>query len=376
MMKSTKEKEEAVNQLRSDLEVKKQKLEEDKSMQEFRSDLETVTSSLTSSTTSDNNDSNKKKRKMNNSEDSSRKKKQCTNNQSVESSNEDSSGGEGSCVPNASRSSFDKSLSSVSDITGSDRGSSPNNSGSGSGSDDAGNDQVSRLSTDEGEEEEPSSDSISSDVAVASRVSSPDQHRVGPNHMDVIFNNHKRSERKRPPQEISSLERSFQLDYEEVFDKANVPQLIAATSGKIVTWNECFIKATGLRRSEVERMTIFSLVKPDKLSNFFEIVAQALKPEMDQEDSENNESNNGGFAVNEEQHPISDEESENKSSSKEGGSTRERPCNYTAMTLPCIDFPAMKKRRNLDEGSHRSDPLHVTVSVVNRNHNCSQRNRY
>ncbi len=56
MMKSTKEKEEAVNQLRSELEVKKQELEEDKSVQELEedksmqescSDLETVTTSLT-----------------------------------------------------------------------------------------------------------------------------------------------------------------------------------------------------------------------------------------------------------------------------------------------------------------------------------------
>jgi hypothetical protein len=188
--------------------------------------------------------------------------------------------------------------------------------------------RVSRVSADETDEEQPSSSINSSDAAMASKKSSRDRHSGGHRkHKDVVFNNEKkRSDRKRKPEEVTSLERSFQLDYEEVFDKSNIPQVIAATSGKIVTWNECFIKATGLRKSEVERMTIFSLVKPDKLSNFFEIVAAALQP--DNEDEENDK--NG---------------------------------NYAAMTLPCIDFPAaMKNRRKSGERSRHNDPLHVTVS--------------
>merc|ERR1711957_1000569 len=86
-------------------------------------------------------------------------------------------------------------------------------------------------------------------------------------------------------------ERSFELNYEEVFDKSNIPQLIASTSGKIVTWNECFAKATGYRKSEIERMTIFSLVKPENLAKFFEIVAAALRPPDDEIEKSNDTAN-------------------------------------------------------------------------------------
>jgi len=116
-------------------------------------------------------------------------------------------------------------------------------------------------------EEQLSTGSISSDVAVDRGKTSRDPHS---SHMDVVFNNDKRMGRKRPPEEVTSLERSFELNYEEVFDKSNIPQLIASTSGKIVTWNECFAKATGYRKSEIERMTIFSLVKPENLAKLFE----------------------------------------------------------------------------------------------------------
>jgi PAS domain-containing protein len=335
MIEVMKEKEEAVKKLRSDLEVKQLKIEEDKALQESRSDPESVVSNLTSSTTGSGqachqNSGNDKKRKAD-SEVSSGNKKHRSRNMSSASTNEDSSGGEdrGSRGPSARSFSTDKTVSSVSDITDSNRGSSSNNSGSGSGSE-VPTERVSRVSADEADEEQPSSSCISSDAAVLRENSSRDRHSSGHRkHKDVVFNKEKkRSDRKRKPEEVTSLERSFELDYEEVFDNSNIPQLIAATSGKIVTWNECFIKATGLRKSEVERMTIFSLVKPDKLSNFFEIVAAALRP--DDEDDEP---------------PETDD--------------------YAAMTLPCIDFPAaMKNRRKSGERSHHNDPLHVTVTLM------------
>jgi hypothetical protein len=52
---------------------------------------------------------------------------------------------------------------------------------------------------------------------------------------DGVSDNDKKSKRKRPPTEVTSLERSFELDFEEVFNKSNIPQMIAATSGKIVS---------------------------------------------------------------------------------------------------------------------------------------------
>ena len=171
-----------------------------------------------------------------------------------------------------------KTISSVSELTDSNRGSSSNNSGSGGGSsDDLPTEQDSNESNSGKREEvaadQPSTSSISSDAAVASEKTSRDRNT---GHKDVVFNN---KSRKRPPEEVTSLERTFELNYEEVFHKSNIPQLIASTSGKIVTWNECFCKATGYRKSEIERMTIFSLVKPENLANFFEIVAAALRPD-------------------------------------------------------------------------------------------------
>merc|ERR1712238_640638 len=145
-----------------------------------------------------------------------------------------------------------------------------NSSGSGGGtSDDVPTEQDSPSGIDD-DEEQPSVGSISSTATVVSKKTSRDRHSC---HKDVVFNNDNWMSRKKRPEEVTSLERSFELNYEEVFNKSNIPQLIANTSGKIVTWNECFAKATGYRHSDIERMTIFSLVKPENLANFFEIVA-------------------------------------------------------------------------------------------------------
>jgi PAS domain-containing protein len=339
MVKTMKEKEEVVKKLKTELTVKQDRMEEDKTVQESRSDPESVTSSLTSSTSSSRVDvkaSMEKKRKAN-SEASGDLEKRCAapHNMSSVSSNGDSSGEDrASSGPTAQSISIDKTVSSVSDVTDSNRGSSSNNSGSGSGS--RSTEQMSRLSVDEGKEAQPSLSSISSDAAVASEKSSQDHHSGSRqhNHKDVIFSNKKRSGRMKSPVEVTSLERSFELNYEEVFDNSNVPQLIAGTSGKIVTWNKGFLKATGLRQSHLERMTIFSLVKLDKLSNFFEMVAEALRCNNEQATPDN---------------------SGNKGNS---------PKKYAAMTLPCIDFPAMKKLRKKGSSDETSagDRLHVTVS--------------
>jgi hypothetical protein len=207
LMKTMKEKEEVVDTLKADLEVKQNQMEADKALQESRSDPESVTSSLTSATPASGkghrssgygkkSDSNSKKRKQQGSskhqESSGTSKKHRTStstNTSSESTGEETSGGEDrvSLGPSTQESSIDKTVSSVSDITDSNRGSS-SNSGSG-----------------------------------------------GEDHGDVVFNNDKKSKRKRPRTEVTSLERSFELDYEEVFDKSNIPQMIAATSGKIVS---------------------------------------------------------------------------------------------------------------------------------------------
>lgn len=523
MIKLTSEKKDENTKLNSELDEKRRKLEredEEKAMQEGRSDPESVTSSLTSDTTmstarhkqqeetsgESGGDDDTKKRKLpsndgnlevvssgddsnnnlndanNNSHSSSSNKKH-----RISSSEEGGSAGTGSGSSNSRTESgsggsgsggISKTISSVSELTDSNRGSSSNNSGGGI-SDDLPTEQDSRESASgimEDGVDQPSISSISSDAAVASEKTNRDRNT---GHKDVVFNNDKRMGRKRPPEEVTSLERTFELNYEEVFHKSNIPQLIATTSGKIVSWNQCFGKATGFRKSEIERMTIFSLVKPENLANFFEIVGAALRPDDEEiaEESINNStvtnssgedkdlkeniildstssqdslsgrdtvifSNNdkdGGENMEIEKNGCADDVDSvaiNKEGESSGNSTTEESCsnsteedganktdtdnasnekpsdnitkkeganeintlskeshdsatqndaketnvtengkdeimpksllNYTAMTLPCIDFPAMVKRNQAATKSNSVliPALHVTVSII------------
>lgn len=386
MIKTTKEKEDEVKKLKSDLEVKQRKAEEDKAAQESRSDPESVTSSLTSDTTgshshlksesSENNGhSIQKTDKADSSSKDSPRSNNMRNQMSSISANEDSSGGgedQGSGGSGSGEPSSRAGVSTLSDLTESNRASSSNNSGStsGTGSGSGKPDSTSRLSANDADDEaRPSTSSISSDAAVASEKSSHDRHR----HKDVVWNV-KRSDRKRPPEEVTSLERSFELNYEEVFAMSNIPQLIATTSGKIVAWNQFFLRVTGLRKADVSRMTIFSMVRREKLIDFFEIAAQALKLQAD-EDNTSSESagsangsdvhNNGESDVNsgEDTAAKGDEQKSDKPSETADASRKTREVDYAAITLPCIDFPAMKRRREETDGQHDA-PLQVTVSTT------------
>ncbi|KAL7567747.1 hypothetical protein ACA910_012079 [Epithemia clementina (nom. ined.)] len=121
----------------------------------------------------------------------------------------------------------------------------------------------------------------------------------------------------------TSLERNFELDYQEVFLKSNVPQLIATTTGRILVHNDIFLRATRLRRSHVERMTIFSLVQPGMLSNLFELVASSLR-EDDNDQKQQEEGN--------QQQQQRDQD--NTASAKKTNPLHD----YSTMTLPCVTF--------------------------------------
>ncbi|KAL3904684.1 MAG: hypothetical protein SGILL_009972 [Bacillariaceae sp.] len=387
MVKSTTEKEEEVEKLKNDLEMKKRKIEE-KAAQDSRSDPESVTSSLTSDTTRSRSSGNSssgdnqstvcedKKRKPNDDDDGDNesssdrgmkhKKPRLGEAATEESSGEgksgtgSGSGGSGSGNGKSTQGySIGKTVSTISDLTDSNRGSSCNNSGSATGSGE----------TDEVPEREgggnPSSRSISSDAAVASEKTSRGRHS---GHKDVVFNNDKRS-RKRPPTEVTSLERNFELDYKEVFDMSNIPQLIATTSGKIISWNECFVKATGYRKSEIERLTIFSLVRPDKLSNFFDIVGAALRPhdenELEKEEESKAESISTCPTESEKTGDESKESAKSEDSDSKPASLPVRLMDYKTITLPCVDFPAMKKRNQaISDSDSLIDPLTVTATLM------------
>ena len=354
MMKSTKEQEEAVGKLKSDLEAKKRKLEEDKT-QESRSDPESVTSSLTRDTNASHrhsrlNATGTKKQKL--SQEVAQQQDNATLSHNISKTNEESSGGD----DRASRGggTFDNTVGTgVSDITDSNRGSSSsNNSASGSGK----TESVSNSSADDKKKtNQPTTGSISNDAAVANEKSSQNPDAGGQKycHKDVVFNSGKRQHRKRPAEEQSSLEGGFGLDYKEVFKMSNVPQFVATTSGKIVAWNRCFLRALGIRRSEVERMTIFSLVRPEKLFKFFEIVSHALRDEAD----ENAEQEPPTVAGAGEKGAFED-----KSTGETTTTSSATRNNYSAMTLPCIDFPGLKKRKTKDP-SFDPGQLHLTVSL-------------
>lgn len=160
--------------------------------------------------------------------------------------------------------------SSVSDLTDSNNGCSSSNSGA----EEALNSRrsESRLST-EKDEDSPSSGSVSSNAAVASVVRSRRSDRVVYN--DVVLQGRKR---KLPlASEMTSLEGGFELDYKEAFLNSNVPQVLATTSGRIIAWNDFFLRATGFSAVEMHHLTIFSLIQSNKLSSIFEIVAAALR---------------------------------------------------------------------------------------------------
>jgi hypothetical protein len=365
MIKTLSDKEEKMNQLKEELEVKQQKIAEDKSVQESRSDPESVTSSMTSITGGSHShkagDSRKRKANGDDSTLTSNKKHCDSHSRNVSSYGtcEDSSGDDrGSGSGGA--------FNDVSDITDSNRGSSSNSNSSGS-------DDGPTVTRDAAEDERQSAGSISSDVAVLSEKSSHVMHgnRRRRQHKDVVFTDKKSPDAKRKNEEINSLQSTFELDYEEVFGKSNIPQIIAATSGKVVAWNEVFMKATGLRKSEMERMTIFSLVQPDKLSNFFQIVAAALKPEAEQPTiGEGQTGTNAVDSAMEGNKPdMADVKVEGDATVDPGvppavesqTPTLKRTQDYTAITLPCIDFPAMKRRRENSMQKIDPKPLHVTV---------------
>ena len=89
-----------------------------------------------------------------------------------------------------------------------------------------------------------------------------------------------------------------------------------------------------MSKAEVKKITLFSLVKADKLSNLFEIVAAALKKR----------------GMNE---PPQLEE---KSASGDSTARKSRLCDYAGMTLPCIDFRASKRQAERQE-----NPMYITV---------------
>ncbi len=139
----------------------------------------------------------------------------------------------------------------------------------------------------------------------------------GVNHPDVIVNTYKKRSMNA---EATSMDSSFKLDYEEVFVNSSVPQLLATTAGRIVAWNDIFLKASGLLASDIDSVTIFSLVRQTELVKLFEIVAAALRSGTMQ--NEEVDSNENPRIVEDANKPLTETPS----------------IDYTAITLPCAAF--------------------------------------
>jgi hypothetical protein len=152
------------------------------------------------------------------------------------------------------------------------------------------------------------------------------------NHRDVVVKGRKK---RLLNAEATSMDASFNLDYEEVFIMSNVPQLLATTAGRIIAWNDIFLTASGLLTSDIDGLTIFSLVRQTELAKLFEIVATALRsgtPATDQ---------------------VDEEQSNNAPSN-----------NYTAITLPCATFRPRHCTNNKGDKVALDNLLYMTVTLM------------
>jgi PAS domain-containing protein len=290
-----KEKEEAVKKAQCDLEATKRKLEGEKEQQDSSSEPESTTSSLTDSS-------------------GMAGDKAAAVSSSISSGGDDS----GNQMPDVTDSNITSSSSFSEEVEHSSR----------------------RRSLDREEDDSPSSSSLSSNAAVnkVQGVTSVRSPEAG--HADVVIQNNRK--RKAPPaqSETTSLEENFELDYEEVFLNSNVPQLLATTSGKVVAWNDFFLRATGFSKREMEHLTIFSLVQSSDLSSVFEIVAAALRT--------------NALPTHE------DTRIESSVKSTDNAEPKALQWDYEAMTLPCVKFRPLREV----PGEKKPKQLNMTLTLM------------
>lgn len=331
LIKVNSEKQAAVEQAKKDLAAKQEKIEEEKRTQQDPSEPESTTSSLTISSRSDGGE----KKKAPGQEiggDSGKKSRRFESHESTVSSGSSSEGAK-QALPSLSLG----ATSTVSDITDSNKGGSCSK-------------ESFKNEKDKADDLQESDETVSSEAAVASKVDTRSSCR---RHKDVVVAVSSKSDSvpsrgTSTTSEKTSLDSDFQLDYQEVFLKSNVPQLLASTNGRIVSFNDFFLKVSGLSRKEVECLTIFSLVQTALLSNLFEIVAAALRSN----DSESTDNDAGECKE--------DQESE--------GQRKMAPLkDYSAITLPCVDFSTIFREEYSLQRPRNEKPLrqlYMTVTLM------------
>lgn len=323
LVQSNKEQELALEKTKQDLEAKRRKIEDDKEYQQDPSEPESTTSSLTiSSAASTLHPPPAKQSSGDVFEDQPPLKRPRV---SVRGSDDD-------CRHHSNT------------ISSSNKGS----SSEGTSSEGQNNRRVS-SGREEASHSSSSGGTTSADVSSVGAVARGLYNRTHEiNHADVIVKG--RKPRSTMKGEVTSMDESFKLDYEEVFIKSNVPQLIATTAGRIVAWNDIFLKASGLLSSDMDGLTIFSLVRQTELAKLFEIVAAALRSgTMD-----------SGEQLDRDR--TDDEHTEQPEANRDVNTSR--VADYTAITLPCATFrPRVSSNLKGGKGILES-LLYMTVTLM------------
>jgi PAS domain-containing protein len=201
--------------------------------------------------------------------------------------------------------------------------------------------------------------SVSSTAAVA-RGEGANEGEHGRSDVVIRIKKGRKAQIDARKKELTSLESDFDLDYQEVFLASNVPQIIATPAGRFITTNEFFLKATGLTKQDAARLTIFSIVKPEKLSNLFQIVAEALRQDTVERERRSNSHETASSS--------SDGQSSGHTSGTSGSTNDEHGSDtdtwdYSAVTLPCIAFPPKGERKGF-ASTHHPNPLYMTVTLM------------
>lgn len=353
LVQVNKEKEKALEKIKRDLEEKRRKMEEDKQSQQNSSDPESTTSTLTVSSTEDNNVKKRAHDDTDGDSDPARKKQYTMRNNSSNINTGQDSSQETSSSANSDPARDGQSVevnrmatSSISDLTDSNK---EGSSSEGNSSDQQQDKKVAAITKEGGDAQNNNNPgSIVSDAAVAPGVVGSHVEVIRPTDVSIVFSNGGNSRNadagqgrgvhhsESTTEAGSSSSSSFELDYKEVFLKSNVPQIISTTSGRIIAWNDFFLRATGLQTDAVSRLTIFSLVRSNKLANLFDIVAASLRTEDGEMSSGSNSTTASTHAT-----------AASNASSKQA--------HFTAITLPCTNFC---------RDAAIAKPLYMTVTLM------------
>lgn len=234
-----------------------------------------------------------------------------------------------------------KMSSSLSDVTDSNRCSSDGQGTNGSSDRQVGTGgrevksyfDLSLLVKEESDASKTTDNSVSTTGAVISREG---ELSGGHKHASIIFT----KDRKRKYSDKTSMDEGFQLSYQEIFLSSNVPQLIATPSGRIVACNDFFFRVTGLTEKDVKKVTIFSMVRVDRLSALFELVAEALRRSNahDVSKSSSSEESSKSSSTTNMNLTTQGTHDRNSDSTEEREPSIETP-EFETESLPCVSFP-------------------------------------